>query len=124
MKSRQFLVMQYLQVVLQANAPKDTWNLSMNGIRIVQENGKFYIAIGGEPAPYAPITNEKWNGRTNPNEGWIQKSIDLALPYIKRIMSGAITENEIRDAISDVQLDIDRQRQAFIQEKLQEGARI
>ena len=92
MKSRQYQAALYLHSAFVANAPKDTWNLSMNGIRIIQEEGRFYIAIGGEPAPYAVFTNEKWEKGSNPNEGWIERTIEMCLPYLKEIMSGGITK--------------------------------
>ena len=58
--------------ILVKNAPKDTWNLALNGIRIMQSFGRYYVLIGGEIAPYAYYTNEeKYNKRC---KGWIEKS--------------------------------------------------
>ena len=95
----------YLQQVLKVFAPKDTGNLSLNAIRVVQvEPNKWQIIIGGEIAPYAVYTNaewvaEKWAGKRNPNEGWVNRAIDSAKPVLISILSGAITLTEIDSAI-------------------------
>lgn len=101
MKSRQYLAALYLHSALVANCPKDTWNLALNGIRIVQDAGKFYVVVGGESAPYAHFTNEKWEKGTNPNEGWVERTIEMCLPYIKQIMSGTISTEEVNQIIQD-----------------------
>ena len=91
-----------LKQVLQARAPYDTGNLAMNSIRIDRNRG--CVLIGGEEiAPYAPITNEpwiadKWQGKQNPNEGWVQKAIEEALPIIQRVLSGKATDEDVRAA--------------------------
>lgn len=125
MKSRQYQAAQYLHAALVAQCPKDTWNLALNGIRIVQDAGKFYIVIGGESAPYAHFTNEKWDKGKNPNEGWIERTIEMCLPYIKEIMSGAITENEINQTIQgNFHKSIAEQRSDWIARKEREYDRI
>lgn len=95
MVNRQYQVALLLHTALVANAPKDTWNLALDAIRIVQENGAWYILIGGEIAPYAVFTNEPWEKGKNPNEGWIEKTIEECMPAIKQIMSGTITQDEV-----------------------------
>lgn len=95
MKSKDYLAITYLHSVLKLRAPYDTGNLALNSIRIAQDGLGFKILIGGEIAPYAPITNAKWISGNNPNEGWIQKAINEALPKIKEIFSGDLTEEEI-----------------------------
>lgn len=118
MKNRQYQAALYLHAALVANAPKDTWNLAVNGIRIVQDAGKFYIAVGGEAAPYAHFTNEKWAKGTNPNEKWIERTIENSLEYITQIMSGAITEEELNETLRDNQhKSILEQRADFIRRK-------
>jgi hypothetical protein len=95
----------YLQQVLKVFAPKDTGNLSLNAIRVVQvEPNKWQIIIGGEIAPYAVYTNaewvaERWAGKRNPNEGWVNRAIESAKPVLISILSGAITLTEIDNAI-------------------------
>ena len=95
----------YLQQVLKVFAPKDTGNLSLNAIRIVQvAPSKYQIIIGGEIAPYAVYTNaewvaQKWAGKVNPNQGWVNRAIDNAKPVLMSILSGAITLDEIDSAI-------------------------
>lgn len=80
---------EFLKSCLQAYAPYDTGNLALNSIRVLYDtNGDVFVAIGGEIAPYAVYTNEKWvsdkwNGKSNPNENWIENAIDEALPLIK-----------------------------------------
>lgn len=97
MRNRVYQCYKILQLILITNAPKDKWNLALNSIRIVQENGEWYVAIGGEIAPYAVYTNERWNRGINPNENWIEKSIEEAMPMIRRIMSDAISTAEINE---------------------------
>ena len=95
----------YLQQVLKVFAPKDTGNLSLNAIRVVQvEPNKWQIIIGGEIAPYAVYTNaewaaERWAGKRNPNQGWVNRAIESAKPVLISILSGAITLTEIDSAI-------------------------
>jgi len=95
----------YLQQVLKVFAPKDTGNLSLNAIRVVQvEPNKWQIIIGGEIAPYAVYTDAewvapRWAGKRNPNQGWVNRAIDSAKPVLISILSGAITLTEIDSAI-------------------------
>lgn len=92
----------YLQQALKINAPKDTGNLSLNAIRISQVSpNEFRIIIGGEIAPYAVFTNEKWINRkgVNPNQNWVERTLEQAKPFIAQIMSGAITLTEIEEAL-------------------------
>lgn len=86
-----------VQEALVANAPKDTWNLALNSIRIVQEDGTWYVLIGGEIAPYAEHTNEPWQQGKNPNEGWIEATLEEIRPIIKQVMSGAISQNDLEE---------------------------
>lgn len=104
-------VAEVLRNALIISAPKDTWNLALNAIRIVQEHGDLYIVIGGEIAPYAVYTNEPWINRsgTNPNEGWIQKTIEDNKHLIKSILSGAYTHDEIDQLRKKQQAVIDHQ---------------
>lgn len=61
--------------------PKDTLNLQNNAIKIVQVSDReWQITIGGAEAPYAVYTNEpwqspRWNGKQNPNQGWINEAV-------------------------------------------------
>jgi len=90
----------YLVLWLQLRAPKETWNLALNGIKkAYDEFGNPQIVIGGELAPYAVYTNEpwispKWNGAVNPNQGWIQSACQDAVPVLTVIMSGVMTVDE------------------------------
>lgn len=92
-----------LCIILKAEAPYDTGNLAIDSIRVIEtEPGEYHVAIGGEIAPYAKYTQENWDkfqaplkGKKNPNEGWINRGIEKAMPLLKRIMSGAITEEQV-----------------------------
>lgn len=107
-----------LKMVLQARAPYDTGNLAMNSIRIDRNRGR--VLIGGEIAPYAPYTNEPWEAKDikrtvkkgeetttitykrsakNPNEGWINRAIEEALPIIQRVLSGKATDKDVKDVM-------------------------
>lgn len=106
LEQRKWQAAQVLANCLVKNAPKDTWNLALNGIRIMVEDGEYSVIIGGELAPYAVYTNEawldeKWNGRKNPNEGWIERSIEECKSLIKSIFMGHYTEQEVKDYIDD-----------------------
>ena len=98
----------YLVLWLQLRAPKDTWNLALNGIKkAYDEFGSPQIVIGGELAPYAVYTNEpwispKWNGKTNPNEAWIHRAIQDAVPILANIMSGVMTQEEYQAIMNGV----------------------
>lgn len=57
-------------------SPKDTRNLAINGIK---QQGNT-VVIGNALVPYAVATNEawvspRWNGKSNPNEGWVDNAI-------------------------------------------------
>jgi hypothetical protein len=91
----------YLVAHLKLRAPKETWNLTNNGIRKAwnPSASTWEIVIGGEPAPYAVYTNEpwiseKWHGAINPHQGWIQMAVEEAKPMLIAIMSGAISQEE------------------------------
>lgn len=110
----------YLQSILKIFAPKDTGNLSLNAIRLVQVTpNEWQIIIGGEIAPYAVYTNEKWQsqrwaGKRNPNEGWVSRAIESAKPNLMLILGGKITISEIDKLLLD--------QQSALQEQLNELA--
>lgn len=125
-EQRKAFALEYLKDVLKVFAPKDTTNLSVNGIRIADSD---YILIGGEVAPYAVYTNEswtsgKWNGRKNPNEGWINRAIESALPMIVNIMGGSVSEEEIQSLIANEVSAFDYQIQESINEKERELSKL
>ena len=97
-------VAEYLKMLLKVNCPKDTTNLSRSiNIQYVEE-GKARIVIGHEDADYAIYTNEpwtsdKWGGKKNPNEGWIEETIAQATPMIQQIMSGEMSVDEVNRLI-------------------------
>lgn len=88
------LATKYVQSVLQMFAPKRTGNLAFNSIRELLDfktPSRSVIGIGGEIAPYAVYTNERWSRGNNPNEQWIERAIYYARPIVEMIMSGSIT---------------------------------
>lgn len=99
----------YLELMLKLHAPIDTGNLKTSGIRIAQVSpNNFQIIIGGEIAPYAVYTNaewiaERWAGKRNPNQGWVNKTIELAKPYLIQILSGAVTLTELDKQLMELQ---------------------
>ncbi len=91
----------FLLTWLQIKAPKRTFNLAVNGIRKAYDDLTGYpiIVIGGETAPYAIYTNEpwiaeRWMGKQNPNQWWIQNAILEVITTIQAIMSGEITHDD------------------------------
>lgn len=111
-RQKLLLACQYLKLVFVNFAPKDTWNLALNAIRLVQVSDlSFQIIIGGEIANYAIYTNEPWIDDKNPNEGWVERAIAYATPGIKNIMDGTITIGELIEInqIQKNQIDIQRE---------------
>ena len=104
------------------NAPKDTWNLALNGIRLMTDSdGEYVIVIGGEVAPYAVYTNEPWSNGVNPNEHWINRTIEQMTPAIKQIFSGEIDEKDVDKLILEMESNIRSQyskKIAMLQQQL------
>ena len=93
-----------LYIVVKSFCPVRTGNLVSNGITMKSDGSEIYI--GGDLAPYAIYTNENWNmfapplqGHTNPNERWIDKAIQEAVPLIKSALSGDISAEEYNDIL-------------------------
>ena len=63
--------------------------------------GVYEITIGSDPATYAVYTNEpwiadRWNGKPNPNEHWIDKGVLAIVETIARAVGGRVeSEGEI-----------------------------
>jgi hypothetical protein len=101
------LATDFLVQQLKLFAPIDTGNL-MSSIVRVEDLGtpfKHVIYIGGGIVEYAPATNEKWEspkwkGKRNPNQGWVQKAIRNALPVMRQIMSGGMTQEDANRMIN------------------------
>ncbi len=111
LQDRTAYALKYLCDVLKLYCPIRTGNLSKNGILIINDTT---IGIGGEVAPYAVYTNEKWEdecwgGKKNPNEGWIQNAINAAMPMITNIFGGELSEEEIKGLIKQSENEFDEQ---------------
>jgi hypothetical protein len=112
----------YLQGILKLFAPKDTGNLSLNAIRMSQvAPNEWQIIIGGEIAPYAVYTNEKWGsprwgGKRNPNEGWVNRAIESATPNLNLILGGKITISEVDTLLKEQQIALQQQLNLLAEE--------
>lgn len=80
-------------------SPVDTGNMQQN-ISVVQDNARQYsIKIGGNVAPYAVYTNEKWvsprwHGRKNPNEKWIDSGVISFVTELTSQLNGELSYDE------------------------------
>ncbi len=81
-----------------ATAPKDTWNMVNTIGYIVYDDNNIDILIGGEFAPYAPITNEGRRDRPlSPkeefNKGWFDRVLDQAMTLLASQNEGVLLTN-------------------------------
>lgn len=119
-----------LQTILRARAPYDTGNLAGRGIIIENYENCPAVYIGGaDVAPYAPYTNEpwvseRWKGRKNPNEGWIERAIEEAKPYIQKALSNRMTEEEVMELLGDYNAEYERRRALRIADKEEKRSKI
>ncbi len=90
MLEKDYMACQVIYNELKASAPKDTWNLTLKGIRIVQHTLGYEIRVGGETATYGVDLNEK-----GIHKGWVDEAVARCKPLIKNIMSGAMSYEEI-----------------------------
>lgn len=101
MWNKLYLAQDVIMSVLRVNCPFDTGNLSKS---INAENEQLVITIGDDDVQYAPFTNEpwvdeKWHGKQNPNEGWINRALEIALPIVDSLLQGSITEAEAEEIV-------------------------
>lgn len=90
--------------VLKARAPIDTGNLVTHGINMASDFSAVYI--GNEAVDYAFFTNEPWEKGTNPNEGWINRAIEEAMPMIKNAVQGYMSEDDYETLLSEYQKEL------------------
>lgn len=104
-KERFLAACEYLREFLILRTPVDTGNLAHRGIHMIFINKHHArIIIGGEAAPYAiftnsPWTSPKWNGKTNPNQGWVEDAVKDATGIVKQILGGNITQEEYEELL-------------------------
>lgn len=98
-----YLAQDIILAHLRVYCPFDTGTLSGS---ITPDNNSLVITIGNENVQYAPFTNESWDnfdpplkGHKNPNEGWINKALDAALPIVDKFLAGSVTEEEAREIV-------------------------
>ena len=124
MNNRDIMAYNVLVMALKSVCPYRTGNLERNGIRVNIDNGSMCVEIGHETSKllgeYAVYTNEpwispKWGGKQNPNQGWIERGIEKALPLIRQVYSG-MTIDDFNDLMDDLQRQT-ATRQAEIRRK-------
>lgn len=73
-------------------APKDTWNLATNALKLETTATGWVIYIDPEIAPYMPYTEEEWKNRggKNPNEGWFKRIVEYIVQYLARVLGGTV----------------------------------
>lgn len=102
MWNKLYLAQDVIMSVLKVYCPFKTGNLSKS---INAENERLFITIGDDDIQYAPFTNEpwvdeRWHGKQNPNEGWINRALEIALPIVDSLLQGSITESEAREIVN------------------------
>lgn len=111
MNNRDIMAYNVLVMALKSVCPYRTGNLERNGIRVKIDNGTMCVEIGHETSKllgeYAVYTNEpwispKWGGKQNPNQGWIERGIEKALPLIKQVYQG-MTADDFNNVMDDLQ---------------------
>lgn len=111
MNNRDIMAYNVLVMALKSVCPYRTGNLERNGIRVKIDNGTMCVEIGHDTSKvlgeYAVYTNEpwispKWGGKQNPNQGWIERGIEKALPLIRQVYSG-MTIDDFNDLMDDLQ---------------------
>lgn len=95
------MALDLIVMTLKANAPKDTGNLSMNAIRIVEDT----VVIGGEIAPYAKKTEEE----NYSSKGWIKNTMELLYPHLQAFFENNLSGEDIQSMIDDQELNIEQQ---------------
>ena len=124
MNNRDIMAYNVLVMALKSVCPYRTGNLERNGIRVQIDNGTMCVVVGHETSKllgeYAVYTNEpwispKWGGKQNPNQGWIERGIEKALPLIRQVYSG-MTIDDFNDLMDDLQKQT-ATRQAEIRRK-------
>lgn len=98
-----YLAQDIILAHLRVYCPVRTGNLAAT---ITPDNNSLVITIGDENVQYAPFTNESWDnfapplkGHKNPNEGWINKALDAALPIVDKFFAGSVTEEEAKEIV-------------------------
>lgn len=111
MNNRDIMAYNVLLMALKSVCPYRTGNLERNGIRVKIDNGTMCVVVGHETSKllgeYAVYTNEpwispKWGGKQNPNQGWIERGIEKALPLIKQVYQG-MTADDFNNVMDDLQ---------------------
>lgn len=79
-------------------APKDTWNLAVNALKLEETETGYVIYVDSAVAPYMvyteePWTSTRWNGKKNPNEGWFRQVADAVAVELAAALGGKIEVN-------------------------------
>lgn len=82
--------------MFQMVVPIDTGNMRYNATQFNTGGmGQYEIIVNGDIAPYAVYTNEpwtspKWNGKQNPNEGWIDDTVETIAEFLAFTLGGEL----------------------------------
>ena len=76
-------------------APKDTWNLAVNALKLEETETGYVIYVDSAVAPYMvyteePWTSTRWNGKKNPNEVWFRRVADAVAVELAAALGGKI----------------------------------
>lgn len=79
--------------------PQRSGNMHNTMMCTQQDPNTWVISIGGEKAPYAVYTNEKWvspkwHGKQNPNEHWIDQGVTHVVAQIASSLGGELNYNQ------------------------------
>lgn len=74
-----------------------TGNMAFNALRYKVEGNAFIVYVDESIAPYVwftqkPWTAARWNGKTNPNEGWFEVFQDEFAHRLARKLGGKLEE--------------------------------
>ena len=78
--------------------PIDTGNMRYNATQFDSlGRRRCEIVVNGDIAPYAVYTNEPWvspywNGKKNPNEGWVEGGAELIAMHIAQQLGGRVVK--------------------------------
>lgn len=87
-------MLRVLSETIRSYCPYDTGALSQS-IETYYSGNEARVIIGNDLVDYARVTNEPWQKGKNPNEGWVQRAINAAVPVVQAIFRGEITQSEI-----------------------------
>ena len=111
------LAAQTLMMALKLDAPKDTWNLTYNGIALVQVSPQFYkIVIGGENAPYAIYTDKREGIRCY---HWVENCCATNTANLTQILGGKLSKDDVLKYTEEIERSTKQVQKTYL-DKLDE----